>query len=103
MTEFTREQWASAVHAVLAAHPDWVADTVNAMQAGVVEALDRQKDRTLTVSLGLVEAVRTERRSKGRVHDRIIKAIEVSNFHPTPWSKSAIEQETRNRDRKKET
>ena len=101
-TELTKEQWASTVYAVLAAHPDWVSDTINAMQAGVIEAIDHQKDRTLKVSLGLMEAVRTERRSKSRVHDRIIEAIEVCNFHPTPWSKSAIERETRNRDRKKE-
>lgn len=99
----TPEGWATLVAMTLADHPDWVGVTVNAMQDGVVEAIERHKDRALTLSTGLMEAVRTERRAKGRVHDRVIDAIEVCNFHPTKWSAAAIEREKQNRDRQEQT
>lgn len=91
--EMTKDEWAAAVYAALAAHPDWAAATVEAMQAGILEAIDRQKDRTLKVSLGLVEALNSQPGAKKRDGQRIIDAIEVSQFHPTPWSAKMIERE----------
>ena len=99
----TEQEWASIVYKVLADHPDWVATTVNAVQEGVVQAIERQKDRTYTLSLGLIEAVGSPLRAKKRNHDRVIAAIEVSQFHPTKWSEAAIEREKQNRDRKQDS
>lgn len=99
--ELTQGEWASVVYSVLADHPDWVATTVNALQEGVVQAIERQKDRALVLSLGLMEAVGNPLRGKRRNHDRIIDAIEASQLHPTKWSEAAIEREKQNRDRKK--
>lgn len=98
--ELSREEWASIVYSVLADHPDWVATTTEAMTAGVVQAVDRQKDRIMTLSLGLMEAVGNPLRGRRRDNDRIIAAIEVCNLHPTKWSAAAIEREKQNRDRK---
>ena len=91
----TPEGWAALVVTVLAEHPDWVALTVNATQEGVVEAIERQKDRALTLSTGLMEALNTRPGAKRRVSQRIIDAVQVSHFHPTPWSKKMIERENK--------
>lgn len=101
--ELTREEWASIVYSVLADHPEWIATTNESIQAGVEQAIDRQKDRTLTLSLGLMEAVGNPLRGKRRDNDRVIAAIEVSQFHPTKWSEAAIEREKQFRDRKQAT
>jgi len=93
VSEMSKEEWAGVVVATLAAHPDWVAVTVEAMQAGVVEATDRQKDRALTLSTGLMKALNTRPGAKKRDRQRIIDAVQVSRSHPTPWSKKIIERE----------
>lgn len=90
---FTEHEWDHLVSSVLADQPELAAVTVTAMQAGILIAVDRQRKRALTLSLGLHEALRTERRAKTRKHDVIIEAVEVSNLHPTKWSKEAIERE----------
>lgn len=92
--EMTTQEWAAIVHSTLAAHPDWVGVTVEAMQAGVVEAIDRQKDRVMTLSTGLMEALNSRPGAKTRDRQRIVDAIEVSQFHPTQWSAKMIERES---------
>lgn len=91
--EITEQEWASTVYAVLAAHPGWVASTVNAIQQGVVEAIEHQQDRSHTLSIGLMEALNTRPGAKRRVRQRIIDAVKVSHFHPTPWSSRILERE----------
>lgn len=93
MTDLTPEQWASTVEAVLAAHPDWTAVTVRALQSGLMEALDHQQERISSLSLGLVEAINTRPGAKRRVPDRIVKAVRASNYHPTEWSADVIAKE----------
>lgn len=95
----SKEEWASAVYAALAAHPDWAQVTVGAMQQGLLEALDRQKDRVSTLSWGLHQALSSTRKAKRRQRQKIIDAIEVSTLHPTVWSKAMIERETRDASR----
>jgi len=91
--KLTVEEWAATVAFVLAEHPEWMAATVNAVQKGVLVAQERQLDRISDLSLGLHEALRTERRAKTRRRDVIVKGIKASNIHPTVWSKEAIEKE----------
>jgi len=93
--ELTAQEWASVVYSTLAAHPDWVEITVTAIQQGVVEAIDRQKERTMKVGLGLMEALNSQPGAKRRDGQRIIEAIEVSQFHPTPWSAKMIDRENK--------
>lgn len=96
MTEkFDPERWAGIVAGVLADQPELASATVRGMQAGLFAALDRQKDRALTLSLGLHEALRTERRAKTRRGDVIIAAIEASNLYGSPWATEAIAREQR--------
>jgi hypothetical protein len=94
------DQWFALVADVLASQPELLRTTVEAVQAGITAALDHQRERTVTLSIGLHEALRTERRAKTRKHDVIVEAIEVSNLHPSKWSKEAIERETRATDGK---
>ena len=90
----TPQGWAALVVAVLTEHPDWMDVTVNAMQEGLMGAIERQKDRSLTLSTGLMEALNTRPGAKRRMSQRIIDAIQVSHYHPTPWSRRMIERET---------
>jgi hypothetical protein len=96
--EAARQHWRGLVTEVLAENPDFAADTVNAVQAGVMRAIERSQERCETVSMGLWAALLTERRAKTRRHNLIIDGIRATLMHPTPWSKHAIEREERNRD-----
>jgi hypothetical protein len=87
------DEWAALVVEVLADHPEYAAVTVQAMQAGILAAVDRRGERLVDVSMGLVEALNTKPGHGKRDHDRIIKAIEASNVHPTAWSAEAIAKE----------
>jgi hypothetical protein len=91
--QFTREDWALFVTSVISEQPELVSTTVAAMQEGVLANRERQLDRIGDLSMGLHEALRTERRAKTRKHGVIIQAIEASNIHPTAWSKEAIAKE----------
>lgn len=82
------------VEQTIAAHPEWVATTMAAVQSGIVEAIDRQKERSYLLSRGLVEALK-DRRSRKRNASSIVDAIQVSQFHPTPWSAKMIAKEER--------
>ena len=95
MNDLSREEWVGVVASTLARHPDWAGVTVEAMQAGLTEAIDRQKDRVSDLSLGLVEALSTRPGSKRRNSDRIVQAIRVSNFYNTKWSAETIAKEER--------
>lgn len=89
----TREQWQELVYEVLADHPDWAADTVACMQQGLLQALERKQDRISDLSHGLHEALTTRRGSLRRDGQRIIAAINASNFANTKWSADAIAKE----------
>ena len=91
--EIARAKWMRTVVDVLADHPGWAASTVQAMQAGIMEALDREWARRETVSWGLMEALNTKPGQLKRDHERIIAGIEASNFCDTPWSKKMIARE----------
>lgn len=91
---FTRDEWAEIVSTVLSNQPELAATTVEAMQAGILNAQDRLRDRIADVSLGLVEALSTKRGQVRRNSERIITAIEASNVHPTKWSAETIARET---------
>lgn len=94
MNEVSREEWASVVAATLADHPDWVDTTVQAMQAGMVEAIERQRDRVTVLSWGLYQALSTTRKAQRRDRQKIVQAIETSTLHPTVWSAAMIKKET---------
>ena len=91
--EMTPEEWAGVVCATLATHPDWASITVNAVQAGLLEALDRQKDRVSKLSWGLHQALSSTRKAKRRNRKMIVEAIVVSTLHPTKWSAAMIARE----------
>lgn len=91
--EIDKARWSARVVAVLAEHPGWAAATVQAVQAGVIEALDRQRARTEAVSMGLVEALNTKPGHVKRDHEVIIAAIEASIHNGSPWAKKMIERE----------
>jgi len=91
--EAARQHWRALVTEVLTENPDFAADTVNAVQAGVTRAIERERERCETLSFGLRAALLTERRAKTRDHDVIIEAIRASQLHHTPWSERAIERE----------
>ena len=91
----TRDEWAEIVSDVLAEHPEWAAATVQATQAGILEANSRLRDRLADVSLGLVEALNTKRGQVKRRRDMIVAAIEASTVHPTKWSAEMIAKENR--------
>jgi hypothetical protein len=90
---FTREQWADAVADVLARRPDWAAVTVQAMQAGILEANERLRDRVADVSMGLHEALSTKRGQVKRRPDVIVRAVEASTLSGTPWANDVIAKE----------
>jgi hypothetical protein len=87
------EEWKSIVAEVLTAQPELAAATVQAMQAGILAALNRRSDRLADVSLGLAEAIRTKPGQAGRNRALIVRAIEASTVHPTKWSEAAISKE----------
>lgn len=93
MTSFSEEEWAATVAYVLKEHPEYVSATVRAIQAGILAALDRKADRLATVSMGLVEALRTKPGQVRRNREQIVKAIEASTVFPSVWSTEAIEKE----------
>jgi hypothetical protein len=93
MKKITREEWADAVAGVIAAQPELASVTVDAMQAGILEAQERQLDRIADISMGLVEALNTKPGQVKRRHDVIVRAIEASNHHPTKWSAEMIVRE----------
>ena len=91
--EMTEDEWASTVVEVLARHPDWAAGTVNAMQLGLLVAIDNQKDRVQSLSMGLYQALSSTRKAKRRNRKMIVDAIRVSTIHPTVWSEAMIARE----------
>lgn len=90
MKQFTPEEWAAAVGDVLAQQPELAAVTVQAMQAGILAANDRLRDRVSDVSMGLVEALRTKPGHVKRRHDVIVRAIEASVVYGSTWSDEMI-------------
>lgn len=92
-SKLTPEEWSSIVSGVLAAQPELAAATVNAMQAGILAAQERQLDRIAELSMGLVEALDTKPGHVKRRHYLIVRAIRASTAHPTPWSEKAIARE----------
>lgn len=99
----SQQEWDAVVYAVLADHPDWLSTTVNAMQAGVAQAVERQRDRVATLSMGLHQALSHSRDSGRRDSQQIIDSVKASTLHPTKWSAWVIEREEQIRDRKKAT
>lgn len=93
MGVFDLAAWQAGVQATLREHPDWAAGTAQAMQAGLLNALDDSSKRASTLSLGLMEALDTKPGSKKRNGKRIVEAVEASEFHPTEWSKKVIARE----------
>lgn len=93
MKKFTREEWADVVAGVIAAQPELVSVTVEAMQAGILEARERQLDRIADVSMGLVEALNTKPGHAKRRGDVIVRAIEASNVHGSRWAADMIAKE----------
>ncbi len=91
--KLTRDDWAEIVGSALTEHPEWASTTVEAMQAGILEANNRLRDRIADVSLGLVEALNTKRGQAKRRRDMIVTAIEASTVHPTKWSAEMIAKE----------
>jgi hypothetical protein len=85
--------WKALVTEVLTAHPEFAATTVEAMQRGLLAAIDHQRDRVVTVSMGLVEALNTQPHHVKRDHARIIAAIEASTYYTSKWSTEAIAKE----------
>lgn len=94
MKEFTREQWADAVAEVISLHPEWVAATVNAVQAGILEANERLRDRVADVSMGLHQALITKPGHVKRRHDVIVRAIEASTLCGSKWADETIARES---------
>lgn len=92
--EITAEEWATLVAEILAQHPEFAAVTVQAMQAGIMAAVDRKAERLARTSLALVEALDTKPHHVKRDHARIIEGIKASTYHPTAWSQAAIIKET---------
>lgn len=91
--EIERARWMATVVETLAEHPDWAATTVQAMQAGLLEALDRELTKRETVSWGLKEALDTRPGAVKRDHGLVIAAIEASTFRGTAWAKKMTEKE----------
>lgn len=91
--KFTPEQWAQIVSGVLAEQPELAAVTVTAMQAGILEANERLRDRVADVSMGLHEAMSTKPGHVKRKHDVIVRAIEASNLRGSKWANEAIAKE----------
>lgn len=91
--EIKKERWAAQVESMLADHPDFAAVTVQAMQQGLLAAIERVKERNVTVSWGLMEATQTKPGHKRRDHGRIIEAVEASNFSGSRWATETIENE----------
>ncbi len=91
-----KDAWLSLTADVIAEHPDWVGDTVMAVQTGVREAQERQMDRIEDLSMGLWQAVSTRPGAKRRDGETIAKAIETSTLAGSPWAQKAIEKERKN-------
>jgi hypothetical protein len=92
--KLTRDQWAATVADVIAEHPEWMAATVNAVQAGILEAQERQLGRIADVSMGLVEALNTKPGHVKRNHAAIVRAVEASNVHGSKWAEAMISKES---------
>jgi hypothetical protein len=93
MKKLTPEQWADVVSDVLANQPELAAVTVQAMQAGILAANDRLRDRVADVSMGLVEALNTKPGHARRRGNVIARAIEVSTVCGSKWADEMIEKE----------
>lgn len=93
MSKIEKGEWASIVASMLAAHPDWAEVTVQMMQVGLLEAVERQKDRVSDLSLGLYEALSTRPGTKKRDGSRIAQAVRASNFFGSPWANDTIAKE----------
>lgn len=90
---FTEMQWRVFVGRVIANQPELISPTVEGLQDGTLTALERQRERAFTLSLGLVEALNSKPGAVRRDRERIVAAVKVSQFHPTPWSKKIINRE----------
>jgi hypothetical protein len=86
-------RWASIVSDVLARQPELAAVTVQAMQAGIIEANERLADRVADVSMGLVQALSTKPGHVKRRSDMIVRAIEASTVRGSKWAAGAIAKE----------
>lgn len=93
MNNVTSDQWFDIVAETLTEHPEFASATVQAMQDGLLRALDRKSERLAVVSLALVEALNTKPEHVKRDHDRIVAGITASNYHPTKWSAEMIARE----------
>ncbi len=91
--KLTPEEWAEIVSGVLAAQPELAAATVTAMQAGILEAQERQLDRIADVSMGLHQALTTKPGHVKRRHEVIVRAIEASTLCGSKWATEAIVKE----------
>lgn len=91
--EIARSRWRVLVKDTLADHPDWAADTIQAVQNGVLTANNRLRDRIADVSMGLWQALNTTRKAKRRNRAMIVRAIEASTLARTPWAEEAITKE----------
>lgn len=91
--KLTPEEWGIRVMDVLARQPELATVTVHAMQAGIMEALDRRSERIAEVSAGLVEALNTKPHHVKRNHDVIVRAIRACVYHGSKWAKEMIAKE----------
>ena len=91
--KLTPEEWAAIVGGTLARQPELAAVTVQAMQAGILAANDRLRDRVADVSMGLVEALNTKPGQVKRRSEVIVRAIEASTVRGSKWSSEMIAKE----------
>lgn len=93
MTKISAGEWYEVIATTLAQQPELAATTVQAMQAGLIEALDRQQERNADLSMGLWQAMTTKPHHVKRDHAAIVRAIEASTLYGSAWAKQAIEKE----------
>lgn len=94
MKKITPEEWGDIVSDALAGQPELAAVTVQAMQAGIIEANERLRDRVADVSMGLVEALSTKPGQVKRRSEAILRAIEASTVCGSKWADEMIAKET---------
>lgn len=87
------EEWFAIVGETLARQPELAAATVEAMQAGILAANDRLRERVADVSMGLVEALNTRPGHVKRRRDVIVRAIKASTVCGSAWSEKMIAKE----------
>lgn len=91
--KLTPEEWFAIVGETLAQQPELAAVTVEAMQAGILAANDRLRERVAEVSMGLVEALNTRPGHVKRGREAIVRAIEASTVCGSEWAKKMIAKE----------